>query len=169
MSGRLNACGGEVGCEEGDGVEAEGPCGVDCLAQMTVVGFLDGGAAGDRNGRVVVADGGDPLVDEIVGSVHAADGVVNLRRAIEGDDDVVEESGDFFCAFVKKKTCGQEREMNLPFAKKVAESGEIVVQQRFAACENDLANAKVFREMRGDVPDPARASGRWFRASRYRT
>jgi hypothetical protein len=135
---------GKVGCEEGDGIEAECSCGIDCLAQMTVVGFLDGRATGDRHGRVVVTDCADTLVDEIVGSAHASNGVVNLRRAIEGDDDVVEERGDLFCSLVQQKTRGEECEMNLPVAKKRAESGEIIVKQRFAACENDLSNTKVF-------------------------
>jgi hypothetical protein len=135
---------GKVGCEEGDGIEAECSCGIDCLAQMTVVGFLDGRATGDRHGRVVVADGADTFVDEIVGSAHASNGVVNLRRAIERDDDVVEEGGDLLCSLVQEKTCGEEREMNLPVAQKIAESGEIIVKQRFAACKHDLSNAKIF-------------------------
>ena len=94
---------------------------------MTVVCFLDGRATGDRHGRVVVADGGDTFVDKIVGSAYATDGVVNLWRAIEGDDDVVEEGSDLFCTFVEEKTCRQEGEVNLPVAKEVAESGKIVV------------------------------------------
>jgi len=135
---------GKVGGKEGYGVETERPCGIDCLAKMTVIGFLDGCAASDWKGGVVVTDGDGAFVDEIVGSAYAADGVVNLRRAIEGDDDVVEEICDFFRAFVQEKTCGQECEMNLPVAKEVAERGELVVEQRFAAGENDLLNAKGF-------------------------
>jgi hypothetical protein len=131
---------GKVSGQEGDGVETERACGIDCLAKMTVVGFLDGCAASDWKGGVVVTDGDDAFVDEIVGSTYAADGVVNLRRAIEGDDDVVEENCDFFRALVQEKTCGQEGEMNLPVVKKVAESGEIVVKQGFAAGENYLLN-----------------------------
>jgi hypothetical protein len=91
-----------------------------------------------------VADGGDPFVDKIVGSAYAADGVVNLRRAIEGNDDVVEEDSDLFCTFVEEKTCRQEGEVNLPVAKEVAKSGKIVVKQRFAACENDPSDAQIF-------------------------
>jgi hypothetical protein len=111
---------------------------------VPVVCFLDGRATGDRHGRVVVADGGDTFVDKIVGSAYATDCVVNLRRAIEGDDDVVEEGGDLFCTFVKQKTGGEEREMNLPVAKEITESGEIVVEQRFAARENNLSDVKNF-------------------------
>jgi hypothetical protein len=111
---------------------------------MTVVGSLDGCATGDWEGRVVVTDGGDAFVYEIVGSGNAADGVVNLRRPIEGDDDVVEEGGDFFCTFVKQEAGCEKREVNLTFAEKIAQSGKIVVQQRFAAGKNDLTNAKVF-------------------------
>jgi hypothetical protein len=74
-----------------------------------------------------VADGGDTFVDKIVGSAYATDGVVNLWRAIEGDDDVVEEGSDLFCTFVEEKTCRQEGEVNLPVAKEVAESGKVVV------------------------------------------
>ena len=43
-----------------------------------MVGFLYGCPTGDRHGRVVVTDSGDTLVDEIVGSTHAPNGVVNL-------------------------------------------------------------------------------------------
>ena len=111
---------------------------------MTVVGFLDRCAASDWKSGVVVTDSDDAFVDEIVCSTYPADGVVNLRWAIEGDDDVVEESGDFFRAFVQEKARGQEGEMNLPVAKEVAESGEIVVEQRFTAGENDLLNPKGF-------------------------
>src|SRR5882757_1406546 len=111
---------------------------------MTMVGLLDGGATGDRHGRVVVTDGDDAFVDEIVGAAYAADGVVNLRRAIERYDDVVEEGGDLFCAFMQEEACRQESEMNLPVAKEVAECGEVIVQQRFAASENDLSNTKGF-------------------------
>ena len=93
---------GKVSGEEGDGIEAECSCGIDCPAQMTVVGFLDGRAAGDRYGGVVVSDGDDTFVDKIVGSAYAADGVVNLWRAIKGDDDVVEEGGNLFCTFMQK-------------------------------------------------------------------
>ena len=135
---------GEVGCEKGDGVETKCPCCLDGLAQMTMVSFLDGRAASDGHARVVVTNSGDPLVDEIVASVHTADGIVNFRGAIKGDDDVVEEGGDLFCPFVQEKPCGQEREVNLSFAEKIAQSGKIVVQQRFAACKNDLTNTKVF-------------------------
>jgi hypothetical protein len=91
-----------------------------------------------------VADGGDPFVDKIVGSAYAADAVVNLRRAIEGDDDVVEEDSDLFCTFVEEKTSRQEGEVNLPVAKEVAESGKIVMKQRFAASENDPSDAQIF-------------------------
>jgi hypothetical protein len=35
--------------------------------------------------------------------------------------------------------------MDLSIAKKVAESGEIIVKQRFAPCQNDLSNTKVFK------------------------
>ena len=94
---------------------------------------MNRGATGDRLGRVIAADGNDSLVEEIEGSADAADGVVNLWRAIERDDDVVEQSGDFFCAFVKQETCCEEREMNLPVMKKVAERGKIIVEQRFSA------------------------------------
>jgi hypothetical protein len=80
----------------------------------------------------------------MVGPIHAADAVVNFRRTIEGDDDVVEKGGDLLCQFVQEKPCGQEREVNLSFAEKIAQSGKIVVQQRLAACKNDLTNAKVF-------------------------
>jgi hypothetical protein len=90
-----------------------------------------------------MTDCDDTFVDEIVGSTYTADGVVNLRRAVEGDDDVIEEGGDLFCAFVQEETCGEESEMNLPVAKEVAEGGEIIVQQWFAACENDLSHTKV--------------------------
>jgi hypothetical protein len=133
---------GKVGCEEGDGVETECSCSVDGLAQMTVIGLLYGGATGDRHGRVVVADNDDTLVDQIVGSVHTADGVVNLWRAIERNNDVVEKDGDFRCAFVKQKTRGKKCEVNLPVTKEVAEGGEVVVQQWFAACENNMSDAK---------------------------
>jgi hypothetical protein len=133
---------GKVGCEEGDGVETERSCSIDCLAEMTVICLLYGGATGDRHGRVVVADGDDTLVDQIVGSVHTADGVVNLWRAIQGDDDVIEEGGDLFCAFVQEETCSEKCEMNLSITKKVAEGGEVIMQQRLAACENNLSNAK---------------------------
>lgn len=96
---------GKVGCEEGDGVKAEGPCCIDCLTQITVVGLLDGRAASDRHARVVVADGADTFMDKVVRSAYAADRVVNLRRAIEGDDDIVEEGGNLFCALVQEKAC----------------------------------------------------------------
>ena len=97
-----------------------------------MVCFLYRGAAGDWKGRVVVTDGGNALVEEIVGSAHAADGVVNLWRTIERDDDVVEESGDFFCAFVQQETCGEERKVNLPVTKEVAEGGQVIVEQRLS-------------------------------------
>jgi hypothetical protein len=95
---------------------------------MTMVSFLNGRAASDGHTRVVVADGNDPLVDQMVGTAYTADGVVNFRRAIKGDDDVVEAGGDLFCPFVQKKPCGQEREVNLSFAEKIAQGGKIVVQ-----------------------------------------
>lgn len=72
----------KIGCEEGDGVESQSPCGVDGFAQMTVVGPLYCCATGDWNGRVVMTDGGDAFVDEIVGSTNAADGIVNLLWSI---------------------------------------------------------------------------------------
>jgi hypothetical protein len=53
---------------------------------------------------------------------------VNLRRAVERDDDVIEEVGHLFCAFVKQETRGEECEVNLPVTKEVAESGEVVVE-----------------------------------------
>ena len=98
----IEGFGGKVSCEEGDGVETECSSGINCPAQMTVVGFLDGRAAGYWQGGVVVADGDNTPVDEIVGSAHASNGVVNLWRAIKGDDDVVEEGGDLFCTFMQK-------------------------------------------------------------------
>jgi hypothetical protein len=111
---------------------------------MTVVGSLDGCATGDWEGRVVVTDSGDAFVYEIVGSGNASNGVVNLRRPIKGDDDIVEEGRHLFCTFVKQKARCEKREVNLPVAKKIAQREEIVVQQRFAAGKNDLTNAKVF-------------------------
>ena len=140
----VECLGGKVGGKKGDRVEAECSCGVDCFTQMAVVGFLDSGPAGDRHGGVVMTDGGDAFVDEIVGSADAADGIVNLLGAVERDDDVIEESGDFFCSFLQEKACGEKGEVNLPFTKEIAQSGEIVVQQRFAAGENDVANAEIF-------------------------
>jgi hypothetical protein len=89
-------------------------------------------------------DGDNAFVYEIVGSIHSADGVVNLFGAIEGDDDVVEEGGDLFRTFVQEKTCCQKGELNPSVAKKVAERREVVMQQRFAACKHDLSNTKIF-------------------------
>ena len=109
---------------------------------MTVIGFLYRSATADRHGGEVLTDGEDTFAEEIVGSVHSANGVVNLWRAIERDDDVVEESSYFFCTFVEQETCSQECEANLPVTKKVAERGEVVMQQWFAACENNMLNAK---------------------------
>jgi hypothetical protein len=109
---------------------------------MTMIGLLYRGATGDGHGRFVVTKGDNAFVDEIVGTTHATDGVVNLRRAIDGDDDVIEEGSDFLCAFVQEETCGQESELNLPIAKEVAKSRKIVVQQRFAAREDNLSDAK---------------------------
>ena len=91
-----------------------------------------------------MTDGDDAFVDEIIGSANAADGIVNLRGAIEGDDDVVEESGDIFCTFVQQEACSQKGEVNLPFGKEIAQGGEIVVHQRFASSEDDVANAEIF-------------------------
>jgi hypothetical protein len=110
---------------------------------MTVVGFLDCGPARDRHRRAVMTDGCDAFVDEIVGAINATDGIVDLLGPIEGEDDVVEERSDLFCSFVQEKAGGQEGEVNLLFEKKIAESSEIVVQERFTARENDLANAKI--------------------------
>lgn len=139
--------GGKVGGEKGDRVETERSCGVDCLAQIAVVCFLYGSATGDRHGRVVMTDSEDAFVDEIAGSAHAADGIVNLRGAVQGDNDVVEQVGDFFCAFVKQEAGGKQCEVNLPVTKEVAESGEVIVEQRFAACENDMPNTKCFERV----------------------
>jgi hypothetical protein len=91
-----------------------------------------------------VTDGDDTLVDEIVGSAHASNGIVDLGRAVEGDDDVVEEGGDFFCTLMQEKTGSEQREMNLPIPKKVTESGEIVMHQGFPTGKNDLANTEDF-------------------------
>lgn len=112
---------------------------------MTAVGFLYGRTARDRNGRVVVTDSEDALVDEIVRSVYAPNGVVNLGRAVQGDDDVVEEHGDILGMFVQEKAGGEQGQMNLSFAKKVAESGEVVMHQGFATGQNDLTNSEAFK------------------------
>jgi hypothetical protein len=69
---------------------------------------------------------------------------VNLLGAIEGDDDIIEQGGDIFCTFVQKKAGREKGEMDILVAKEVAESGEIVVQQRFTAGKNDLSNAQLF-------------------------
>jgi len=118
----------EVGGEEGDGVESERSCGIDCLAQITVVRFLHGGSTCDRDAGIVKADRDDALADQIVSAANSADGVVNLRRAVKGDDDVIEEGGHLFCAFVKQETRGEQCEVNLPVTKEVAESGEVVME-----------------------------------------
>ena len=91
-----------------------------------------------------MTNGCDAFVDEIIGSNNAADGIVDIRRAIEGHDDVVEAAGNLFGAFVQQKPRRQKGEVNILLAKKATESCEIVVQQRFAACKNDLTNTKLF-------------------------
>jgi hypothetical protein len=109
---------------------------------MKVIGLLDGSAAGDRKGRVVPSDGDDAIADEVVGSTDPTDGIVNLLWAVDGDNDLVEEGGDLVCTFLQKQTCGQESEVDVLFAEEIAEGGEIVVQQWFAASENHLTNIK---------------------------
>jgi hypothetical protein len=75
-----------------------------------------------------MAYGNDTFVDEIVSASDPAYGIVDLLRAIERQDNVVEECGDLFGALVQQKTCGQEGEVNILLAEEVAESREVVVQ-----------------------------------------
>jgi hypothetical protein len=110
---------------------------------MTMVGLLDRCPTGDRERSVSMANRGDSFMDEVVGAIDAADGIMNLRWAVERDDDVVEESSNLVGAFAEEKTCGEEGEMNVLLAKEVAQGCEIVVQQWLATSEDDLANAKV--------------------------
>ena len=90
-----------------------------------------------------MTNGCDALVDEIIGTIHPADGIVDILRAIEGHDDVVEAAGNLLGAFVQEKPRGQKSEANILFAKKVTEGYQIVVQQRFATCKNDLTDIKL--------------------------
>jgi hypothetical protein len=125
--GTIEGLRAQVGCEKGDGIEAQRSCGVDCLSQAAMICLLDCGTAGDRHGRIVMTDSGDAFMDEIVGSTNATDGIVNLLGAIEGDDDVIEVGRDFLCSFMQEKTRGQEGEVNLLIAKEVAERTKIIM------------------------------------------
>jgi len=118
---------GEVRCEKGDGVKAERSCGIDRFTQVTVIRFLNGSAAGYRNAWAVMTDSCNAFVDEIEGSANAADDIVDILWPIEGDNDVVEEGGNFFSTLMQEQAGGQEGEMNILLAKEVAESCEIVV------------------------------------------
>jgi hypothetical protein len=90
-----------------------------------------------------LADGGDALTDEIIGSVDAANRVVNLSRTIDGDDGIVEEARDIVGSLKQKETRRQEGETDILFAKEVAEGGKVGVQQRLATGEDDVSNAEV--------------------------
>jgi hypothetical protein len=48
--------------------------------------------------RALLTDGGDASLDQLVGSVYAADGVVDLPGAVDGEDYVIEQCGDIVCA-----------------------------------------------------------------------
>jgi hypothetical protein len=112
-------------------------------AQEAVVGFLYCSSAGYGERRASLADGGDALTDEIIGSVDAANRVVNLSRTIDGDDGIVEEGRDIVGSLKQKETCRQEGETDILFAKEVAEGGKVGVQQRLATGEDDVSNAEV--------------------------
>jgi hypothetical protein len=90
-----------------------------------------------------MTNGCDAFVDKVIGSANAPDGIVDVLRAIEGHDDVVEAAGNLLGAFVQEKPRGQKSEVNVLFTKKVTEGYQIVVQQRFATCKNDLTDIKL--------------------------
>ena len=88
--------------------------------------------------------GGDAFVDKVIGAADASNGIVNSLWAVKRNDDVVKEVGNLPSTFMEEKAGSQESEVNILFAKKVAESRKIIMQQRFTTCENDLADTKVF-------------------------
>jgi hypothetical protein len=68
---------------------------------------------------------------------------VNFLRTIDRDDHLVEEGGDLAGALKQQQAGRQQRETNLLLQKKLAERGQIAVQQRFAAGQDDLAHTEI--------------------------
>ena len=68
---------------------------------------------------------------------------MDFLRSIDRDDHLIEESGDLVRALDQQKAGRQERETDLLLQKKLAERGQIAVQQRFAAGQDHLADTEI--------------------------
>src|SRR5580698_8144411 len=85
-----------------------------------------------------------PGCDEGEGAVDAADSIVNLRRAVEGDDDVVETCGYVCCTLLQQQAGGQQGETDIFVAQPSAEQRQLWVQERFTAGKHQPADSQFF-------------------------
>ncbi len=134
-----------------------------------MIRFLYGCSTGDPDEVVVLADGSDATVDEIVGSTDATDSVVNFPWAVQGQDDVVEERGYFLCALWRRRPVVRRVSSICSSRKKLQSAARSLCSRGSPPGENDLSHTELFQGSAGDDQDPALESGRWFHASRYRT
>ena len=132
----------EIDGQKGDGVELQTEGGSRGFAKMGMIGFLDRGTCGDRKAGTNSADCFDAGRDKVERTFDAADGVVDCRRAVERNDDVVERGSHFLRVLRKKQSRGQKRGANALRAEERAELRKLRVHEGLAAGEHDPANAK---------------------------
>src|SRR5271163_2662704 len=109
----IECFGGQVSRQKRDGIDFKCLGGGDRGPQTEMIGLLHCTAAGYLDISAMPAKSGDSILDEMKGTVHATDRVMDLRGTVNRNDYVIEERGYFLSAFQQQQASGKERQTDV--------------------------------------------------------
>jgi hypothetical protein len=101
------------------------------------VAALDGAAGGHRSGRACRAHGANPFGEAVEGPRDVPDRIVQVARAVEAHDEVVDVLGDLLRVPGQKQAGAQERDADSRLPQESAEGEEVGVHERLAPAQDD--------------------------------
>ena len=101
----VESCRRDIRSQEGDAVESKGSGGGDGGAKMCVVQLLHRRPAGYRYPRPAPSHLQHALLNSLKGPGDTTNSIMDLRRAIDRDNDVVEARLNDICFLVQQESC----------------------------------------------------------------
>lgn len=146
--GTMERGGVQVRGEKGNGVEPQIEGGCDRLAQMRVIGLLNGATGSDRKVGTDCAHGPDTRREFGEGAIYAADEIMHRRRAIERNDQIIHICCEWASMALEQQAGGEDRHAESSRAQYGAETGDIGVHQGLAAGDHDPLEAITFERLK---------------------
>src|ERR1700742_954549 len=132
-----------VSGQKRNGIEARQPGRSYGRAKVLVIRFLNRSAACDDHVRLPRTNLSHTPADQTKRITNPPDRVMNLARAVNRNDYLIEQPRNFFRTFDQQQPCRQKGKTNVLLTKKPAKSVKIVVQQRLTAGQHHLPHPEL--------------------------